>query len=142
MAVHGSGLGCRECSIGSTDARNLVAATAFGFLVFVLCIALGWWRYTRPSVMEERFIDAFRGIEDGDASKMVGNFFGVEIGSGIAKDVFVTAVIRQCGGNSNDSTRCRIWSNNSTYKVATIAAKRHALNLWSKLDEDKVRPGN
>jgi hypothetical protein len=79
--------------------------------------------------MEERFIDAFRGIEDGDASKMVGNFFGVEIGSGIAKDVFVAAVIRQCGGNSNDS------------KLAANA-KRHALNLWSKLDEDKVRPRN
>ena len=129
VAVHGSGLGCRECSIGSTDARTLVAATTFGFLVFVLCIAMGWWRYTRPSLMEERFIDAFRGIEDGDASKMVGNFFGVEIGSGIAKDVFVAAVIRQCGGNSNDS------------KLAANA-KRHALNLWSKLDEDKVRPRN
>ena len=129
VAVRGSGLGCHECSIGSSEARTLVAVTIFGFLLSVLCIAMGWWCYTRPSIMEERFIDAFRSIEAGDASRMVGNFFGVEIGSGITKDIFVAAVIRQCGGNGGDST-------------VSAKTNRHALKLWSKLDEDKVRPEN
>ena len=123
VEVRGSGLGCRECSIGSTDARNLVAATAFGFLLIVLCIVVGWWHYTRPSLVEERFIDEFRGIEDGGAALMVRNFFGVKIGSGITKDVFVDAVVRKCGGN-------------------VARADAQAVALWIKLDETEVRTEN
>ena len=127
VVVRGNGRGCIECSIDSAEARTLVSATFFGFLVLVLCIVLGWWRYTRPSVMEERFIEAFRGIEDLGGKIVATRFFGVEIGSGITKDIFVAAVIRRCGGSHGGD---------GTVEAST---KAHALKLWSKLDEDDVR---
>ena len=123
VAVRGSG--CSECSIGSADARSLVAVTTLCLLLLVLCIVLGLWRYTRPSIMEERFIDAFRGIEDG-GKLMVRNFFGVAIGSGISQEVFVAAVLRRCGGGGGNVKE-------------TASTKAHALALWSKLDENDVR---
>ena len=123
VEVHGSGLGCRECSIGSTDARNLVAATAFGFLLIVLCAVVGWWHHTRPSLVEERFINEFRGIEESGAALMVNNFFHTKIGSGITKNVFVDVVARKCGGN-------------------VARAEAQAVALWTKLDETEVRTEN
>ena len=127
VAVSGSRAGCIECSISLAEARTLVFATMCGFLLLVLCTALGWWRYTRPSVTEQRFTEAFRGIEDLGGKSVAKEFFGVEIGTGITKDIFVAAVIRRCGGSDGGD---------GTLEAHT---KAQALNLWNKLDEDNVR---
>ena len=123
VAMRGSG--CRECTIRRNDATSLVMASTAGFLLLVLCAGLGYWRYTRPSIMEQRFVNVFRHINEKGAERSVTNFFGVPIGLGITKDVFVAAVIRQCGRKHGGSD-------------SGVAAKTeaHALKLWDKLDED------
>ena len=124
----GSGVSCRECSIPSAGATKLVAAITFGFLLFVLSIVIVKWHYTKPSVVEERFIDAFQRINELGAKRVVADFFGAEIGTGITQEVFVAAVIRRCGGTSSKE-------GGSSDAVAT-SVKTNALKLWDKLDED------
>ena len=120
-----SGVGCHECSMRSGGATFLVGATTFGFIVFILCVVLLRWRYTRPSVVERRFVDAFARINELGADRIVKEFFNVPIGSGISKDVFVAAVMRNnSGGNGGDG---------GAEKART---ETHARKLWAKLDED------
>jgi hypothetical protein len=108
----------------STDATTLIGAITFGFILLVLGVVLGWWRFTRPSILERRFIKAFRQISELGADRIVTDFFEVSIDSGITKDVFVAAVFRRCSRSSTPG------------KHSKVASKADALNLWSKLDED------
>jgi hypothetical protein len=70
--------------------------------------------------MEHRFVGAFQHINTLGADRIIKDFFGVPVGSGITRDVFVAAVKRRCGGNDGGGS-------------GTEAA---ALVLWGKLDED------
>ena len=117
VAVRGSGSACRECTMRTSDAMTMVGATMFGILFLVLCAALFKWWYTRPSLMEMRFMGAFRHINTLGATKIVEEFFGVKLGSGITRDVFVAAVVQRCGGNDSE-------------------VNTNAMKLWGKLDED------
>jgi hypothetical protein len=103
----------------SADATTLIGAVTFGFILLVLGVVLGWWRFTRPSIVEERFINAFRRINEVGANRIVKDFFGVTIGLGITKEIFVGAVIKRCGNGAG-----------------TASAMAQSSNLWSKLDED------
>ena len=111
-----SDVGCHECAMNSSEATTLVGAIMFGCLLFGLGAALGWWRFTRPSIEEQRFVNAFRRINELGAERIVKEFFGKPIGSGITKEDFVATVVEKCG-NGVDST---------------VSADK----LWDKLDED------
>ena len=67
---------------------------------------------------------AFRHINTLGATKIVEEFFGVKVGSGITRDVFVATVVRRCGGNDSGG--------GSSGSVV----KSNALKLWGKLAED------
>ena len=109
----------------SGDATFLVGATTFGFILFILFVVLFRWRYTRPSVVERRFVDAFARINELGAERIVKDFFNVPIESGITKDVFVAAIVRNnSGGNGGDGG------------AEEARTETHALKLWAKLDED------
>ena len=128
--MSGDGGICRQCALSSADATNILATATIVILLFVVCAVWLRWRYTRPSVMEERFIDAFRRINELGTTRCVNDFFGVAIGSGITQKVFVAAVVQQCGGGKhiNGGGGVRDGAGDSL----------HALNLWRKLDEDEV----
>ena len=111
-----SDVGCHECFVSSSGATTLVGAITFGFLLFVLCAALGWWWFSRPSFEEQRFVNAFRRINELGAERIVKDFFGKPVGSGITKDEFIATVTRKCGNGVGN----------------TVSASR----LWDKLDED------
>ena len=115
----GNSSGCQECTMWSADATTLIGAITFGFILLVLGAVLGWWRFTRPSIVEERFVNAFRRINELGANRIVKDFFGVTIGSGITKEIFVDAVIKRCGNGA-----------------VTASVLAQSSNLWSKLDED------
>jgi len=72
-----------------------------------------------------RFVGAFRHINTLGATKIVEEYFGVKVGSGITRDVFVAAVVRRCGGNDS--------GNGSSGSLV----KLNALKLWVKLDENE-----
>ena len=128
VAVRGIGGGCKECTMHSADATTMVGMTMFGILFLVLCAALFKCWYTRPSLMEMRFVGAFRHINTLGATKIVEDFFGVKVGSGITRDVFVAAVVRRCGGKNK--------SGGSRGGGGRRVKKTNALKLWGKLDED------
>ena len=113
--VAASGGTCKECTMLSSDANNVVGAIMFGVILTVLCVVLGWWRYTRPSEVERRFVNHFARINELGASRIASDFFGAPIGSGITKDNFVAAVLKRCGTSGDD---------------------KDVLKLWNKLDED------
>ena len=106
---------CKECTMLNSDANNIVGAIMFGSILIVLCVVVGWWRYTRPSVVERRFVNHFARINELGAGRIASDFFGAPIGSGITKDNFVAAVLQRCGTSGDD---------------------KDALKLWDKLDED------
>ena len=129
VAVRGIGGGCKECTMRSADATTMVGVTMFGILFLVLCAALFKCWYTRPSLMEMRFVGAFRHINTLGATKIVEDFFGVKVGSGITRDVFVAAVVRRCGGKDKGGGGSRGGGGRRVKKT-------NALKLWGKLDED------
>ena len=128
VGVRGIGGGCRECTMRTSDATTMVGVTTFGILFLVLCAALFKWRYTRPSLVEMRFVGAFRHINTLGATKIVEEFFGVKVGSGITRDVFVAAVIRRCGGKDKGG--------GSRSGGGGGVVNTNALKLWRKLDEN------
>jgi len=76
-------------------------------------------------LMEMRFMGAFRHINTLGATKIVEEFFGVKVGSGITRDVFVATVVRRCGGNDSGGG-----------SSGRVIVKSNALKLWGKLAED------
>ena len=116
--IAASGNGCTQCSVRSSDATSIVGITVFGFLLIVILGVLGWWRYTRPSKTEQRFVKAFSRITELGAEAIVEKFFGVSIGSGITKVVFLNAVALRCG------------------RAGEIGVTAASIRLWNKLDED------
>ena len=113
--VAASGGTCKKCTMLYSDANNVVGAIMFGSILTVLCVVLGWWRYTRPSMVERRFVNHFARINELGADRIASDFFGAPIGSGITKDNFVAAVLKRCGTSGDD---------------------KDVLKLWNKLDED------
>jgi hypothetical protein len=76
--------------------------------------------------MEMRFVGAFRHINSLGATKIVEEYFGVKVGNGITRDVFVAAVVRRCGGKDKGGGS----------RGGGGVVNTNALKLWGKLDED------
>ena len=151
--VQSSGFGCTLCAVRSVDAVTLIGAIFFGFVLLSLFGIFSWWYYMKPCVVETRFVDTFGLINELGAAHIAKDFFGASIGSGITKEVFVAAVVRQCGGERRGGTgargdgivsedfapprRCSFASISAAARGALVADIRpQALTLWNKLDEN------
>ena len=140
VSVRGSVVGCSQCPWRSDDATSLVVASLIGLLLLVLCAALGWRWYTRPSLVEQRFVYAFRHINKLGIARLLKNYFGVPTGLGITKAVFVAAVTRQCGRSTmaayEGGGAVRSHGRHDGGVVTAARTKAEVLKLWTKIDKD------